>query len=215
VSRLGELLRSGALVIDTRAAADFAASHIPGTINIPLNRSFTGWAGWLVPYDRDFYLIIDPARGEAVDQAVRDLAMIGLDRIAGYLDCDAAGLETWRSTGGAVGTVAHVGVAALVERMAQDEVTVVDVRSAAEWDAGHLPGAQHIPLGYLTDRMHDIPADRPVALQCQTGARSAIAASLLLARGRTDVANVDGGYAAWRAAGLPVERAADGVLKTA
>jgi hydroxyacylglutathione hydrolase len=211
VARLGELLESGALVVDTRAAADFAASHIPGTINIPLNRSFTGWAGWLVPYDRDFYLIIDPARGEAVDQAVRDLAMIGLDRVSGYVDCDADALETWRGAGGAVGTVAHWGVSQLATRIDAGEVTVVDVRSGPEWDAGHLPGALHIPLGYLTDRLDEIPARGTVALQCQTGSRSAIAASLLLARGRTDVANVDGGYAAWRAAGLPVERRHDDV----
>jgi hydroxyacylglutathione hydrolase len=206
LSRLSELLGAGALVVDTRAAADFAASHIPGTINIPLNRSFTGWAGWLIPYDRDFYLIIDPARGAAVDQAVRDLAMIGLDRLAGYLDCDADMMEAWRGAGRAVGTVAHLGVSQLAARLKTGEVTVVDVRSGPEWDAGHLPGALHIPLGYLTDRLDEIPAHRPVALQCQTGARSAIAASLLLARGRKDVVNVDGGYAAWRAARLPVER---------
>jgi hydroxyacylglutathione hydrolase len=205
VTRLGELLGAGALIVDTRAAADFAASHIPGTINIPLNRSFTGWAGWLVPYDRDFYLIIDPARGAAVDQAVRDLAMIGLDRVAGYVDCDAELLETWRGGGGAVGTVAHLGVPELATRMHAGDTTVVDVRSGPEWDAGHLPGALHIPLGYLTDRLDEIPRDRTVALQCQTGSRSAIAASLLLARGYRDVVNVDGGYAAWRAARLPVE----------
>jgi hydroxyacylglutathione hydrolase len=205
VSRLRELREAGALVVDTRAAADFAASHIPGTINIPLNRAFTGWAGWLVPYHRDFYLIIDPAREEAVDRAVRDLAMIGLDRVAGYVDCDADGLENWRGAGGAVGTVVHLGVSQLAARMRKGDVTVVDVRSAAEWEAGHLPGAVHIPLGLLTDRLEEIPPGRTVALQCQTGARSAIAASLLLAHGRSDVANVDGGYAAWRAARLPVE----------
>lgn len=205
VSRLEELLGAGALVVDTRPAADFAAGHIPGTINIPLTRSFTSWAGWLIPYDRDFYLIIDPARGDAVDRAVRDLAMIGLDRLAGYVDCDADMLETWRAGGGAVGSVARLDAPALAARMARGEVTVVDVRSAAEWEAGHLPGALHIPLGLLTDRLAELPAGRPVALQCQTGVRSAIAASLLLARGRSDVANLEGGYAAWRAARLPVE----------
>ena len=71
----------GALWIEH--AADFAAAHIPGTINIPLNRAFTGWAGWLIPYDRDFYLLIDHAREDAVETAARDLAMIGLDPVRG------------------------------------------------------------------------------------------------------------------------------------
>ena len=56
---------------------------MPGTINIPLNKSFTTWAGWLVPYDGPFYLILDDACTHCVDEAVRDLAMIGLDQTAG------------------------------------------------------------------------------------------------------------------------------------
>jgi hypothetical protein len=70
--------------VDLRTAADFAGGHAPGSINIPLNRSFTAWAGWLLPYDKDFYLIVDESTTAAVDAAVRDLALIGLDRIGGY-----------------------------------------------------------------------------------------------------------------------------------
>jgi hydroxyacylglutathione hydrolase len=80
------------------------------------------------------------------------------------------------------------------------------VRARSEWDAGHIPGVPNIPLGYLTDRLDEIPADRPVVLQCQTGARSAIAASLLQARGVKDVVNLTGGFVGWEAAGNPVER---------
>ncbi|NIP81219.1 MAG: MBL fold metallo-hydrolase, partial [Gemmatimonadetes bacterium] len=78
--RLDDVRATGAVVVDTRSADAFAAGHVPGTINIPLTRAFTTWAGWLVPYDADFYLIGDEA-GTA--EAVRDLAMIGLDRVAG------------------------------------------------------------------------------------------------------------------------------------
>src|SRR5690606_42044174 len=56
-TRLPRLMEQGALVVDTRHAAEYAQAHVPGTINIPLNRSFTTWAGWLIPYDRDFYLV--------------------------------------------------------------------------------------------------------------------------------------------------------------
>jgi hydroxyacylglutathione hydrolase len=78
------------------------------------------------------------------------------------------------------------------------------VRGATEWADGHLPSATHIPLGHLPDRLAEVPADRPVVLQCQAGARSAIAASVLQRLGRTNVINMVGGFAAWQGEGLPV-----------
>jgi hydroxyacylglutathione hydrolase len=204
-ARVGDLLAAGTLVVDTRPAADFAAAHIPGTINIPLNRAFTTWAGWLVPYDREFYLLIDHARNEAVETALRDLAMIGLDRVAGYLDCDDETLAAWRAAGGMLGSTPQLTVAQLRERLGADTVTVIDVRGRAEWEAGHLPGVANIPLGLLPDRLDALPTRGPIVLHCQTGSRSAIAASLLEARGRGDVANLEGGFAAWQQAGYPIE----------
>jgi hydroxyacylglutathione hydrolase len=204
VSRMGDLLAVGALVVDTRPAADFAAAHIPGTINIPLNRAFTTWAGWLVPYGREFYLVIDSARGEALEGAVRDLTMIGLDRVAGYLD-GAEMLEAWRTTGATLSITPQMSVAELRERLGGDAVTVIDVRGRAEWEAGHLPGVPNIPLGLLPDRLDELPARGQIVLHCETASRSAIAASLLEARGRRDVANLNGGFTAWRKAGYPIE----------
>ena len=91
--RLPEVLARRAFVIDTRPAAEFAAGHVPGTINIPLNRSFTTWAGWLTPFDDDFYLIVDDSGSDRgahnVNEAAKDLAMIGLDRFAGYFGINA------------------------------------------------------------------------------------------------------------------------------
>jgi hydroxyacylglutathione hydrolase len=78
------------------------------------------------------------------------------------------------------------------------------VRGRAEWEAGHLPGVANIPLGLLLDRLDELPVRGPIVLHCQTGSRSAIAASLLQARGRGDVANLEGGFAAWRQAGYPI-----------
>jgi hydroxyacylglutathione hydrolase len=205
-SRVSDLLAEGALVVDTRPATDFAAAHIPGTINIPLNRAFTGWAGWLIPYDRDFYLLIDRAREDAVKTAARDLAMIGLDRLAGYLDCDEEMLETWQASGGTLESTPQMTVAQLRERQVTGDVTVIDVRGRSEWEAGHLPGVANIPLGLLPDRLAELPKEGTIVLQCETGSRSAIAASVLAARGRGAVANLEGGFTAWRKAGYPIAR---------
>jgi len=82
---------------------------------------------------------------------------------------------------------------------------VVEVRGANAWAAGHLPGAIHIPLGYLAERCRNLPKTTPLVTQCETGGLSAIAASLLQRFGFQNVINLTGGYSAWRAAGLPVE----------
>jgi hydroxyacylglutathione hydrolase len=198
-ARLPALLKERALVIDTRRASDFAVGHVPGTINIPLNGSFTTWAGWLVPYTSDFYLIVDTPDGVAT--VVRDLAMIGLDRIGGIFDRSA--LDAWAAAGRPFGTVAQLEPADLVASLRHGRVTLVDVRSAAEWHAGHIDGARHIPLGYLLDHAGDLRKDRAIVVQCQSGARSAIGASLLRAHGFEQVINLTGGFSGWVDAGLP------------
>ena len=205
-SRIEGLLADGELVVDTRSATEYAARHVPGTINIPLNKTFNTWAGWLVPYDRDFFLIVDDSRSDYVDEAVRDLAMIGLDRVSGYLGTDA--IDEWAVGGRELGTVPQISAAELAERRQAGDVAVIDVRGHAEWEAGHLPGVENIPVGYLADHLSEVPRDRPVVVHCQSGARSAIAASVLRAKGFTNIVNLTGGFAEWQARGHPVERSA-------
>ncbi len=203
IARLTALLADGALVVDTRRAADFAGGHIPGTISIPLNRSFTTYAGWLIPYHREFFLVCDHGREHAIDEVVRDLALIGLDHVGGYLALDETEVEAWQAAGGTLQTIPQITATELARQLEGDGAAVVDVRGRIEWEAGHLPGVPNIPLGYVVDRLDEIPPG-PVVLQCESGSRSAIAASLLQAKGRTAVFNLTGGFAAWHRAGLPV-----------
>ncbi len=197
---LAHALAAGAAVIDLRPAPDFAAGHVPGTLNIPLNKSFSTWAGWLVRYDVDIHLIADDEA--TVARAVRELVMIGLDRVTTWYALSV--LDEWARDGGAIGTITRTDADALAPRLARDEVTVIDVRNRTEWDAGHLPGALHIPVGHLSERVASIPRDKPIVLQCQGGARSAIAASVMHRLGVTDAIDLVGGFAAWQAAGHAV-----------
>ncbi|HSG82319.1 MAG TPA: rhodanese-like domain-containing protein [Gemmatimonadota bacterium] len=202
--RLASLLESGAMVIDTRQIGDFAEGHVPGTINIPLDRSFTTWAGWLIPYDRDYYLIVDEgSEGWAIDELARDLTLIGLDRVAGYFG--SAAIRVWTEEGRKLATAGELSAHELARAMHDNDVTVIDVRGQAEWEVGHIPGVACIPLGYLTDRIEEIPADRPVVLQCQEGWRSGVGSSLLRAHGLKNVVNLKGGIRAWAAEGGAVE----------
>jgi hydroxyacylglutathione hydrolase len=176
-SSVESVVSGGSLVIDTRPAADYARGHVAGTLNIPFGGSFITWAGWLVPYDADFYLVSD-----RIEEVRRALALIGLDRIAGYFPGSVAqGSER----------VEQVSAEEL------DDQVVIDVRNDAEWNEGHIPSAIHIPLGHLAERIAEVPADKKVVMQCQGGGRSSIAASLMQKMGRRNVANLNGGYKAW------------------
>jgi hydroxyacylglutathione hydrolase len=196
---LASHLERKALVVDTRPAKIFAARHVAGTINIPLNKSFTTWAGSLIPFDRDFFLIVAAGDGHIVDEATRDLAMIGLDRVVGYFGTDAVDATL------AAESTDQISVNDLASRMNDGDVQVIDVRAATEYDAGHLPGVTHIPLGSLPDHLREVSRDKPIVVHCQGGSRSAIAASILKANGFENVANLSGGYGEWEKAGLSTE----------
>lgn len=198
-AKLAELLAAGALVVDTRPAADYAAQHVPGTLNLPLNGSFVTWAGWLVPSTVDLYLIVDDATATRLPEVARLLALIGIDRIAGWI-----GTAAIASSAVLRGTM-QMTAADLHAQLSAGAVTLVDVRSANEWASGHIPGAVHVPLGYLAGRCRSLPATKPLVVQCQSGGRSAIATSLLERLGFSGVTNLEGGFSAWAAAGLPIE----------
>jgi hydroxyacylglutathione hydrolase len=200
--RLPDLLAQHAMVVDTRAAGEYAAEHLPGTLNLPLNSAFVSWAGWLLPYSADLFFIVDDPSEERTKELVRQLALIGLDRVSGVFETTAVAHLASRGT--RVATVPQVTADEVARRAAADGPVIVDVRGATEWSSGHLPSAVHIPLGYLPERLDEVPADRAVVLQCQAGGRSAIAASLLQRAGRTNVSNLVGGFDAWKGAGLPV-----------
>jgi hydroxyacylglutathione hydrolase len=133
--------------------------------------------------------------------------MIGLDRVTGFFGADEALWAAWRAGGGTIGNAPSISMQQLAERLSSGQVTVIDVRGQSEWDAGHLPGEAvvNIPLGYLTDRIGEVPTTGSVVVLCQSGSRSAIAASLLRAQGRANVVTFEGGFSAWQQAGYPIE----------
>lgn len=196
-------LAAGQTVVDVRTASDYLAGAIPGTINIPANRSFTTWAGSLLSYDRDLYLVLDERGDRLADQLTRDLAGIGLDRVAGYCGVDV--IDDWRTTEGPLQSIPALTLAEVRRLRGQNGEVVVDVRGDGEWDAGHIPDARHLPLTELDQRLDELPRGRPLVVHCQTGSRAAIAASLLRASGFGDVRLFTGGFAEWQAAGNPVE----------
>jgi hydroxyacylglutathione hydrolase len=184
-------------VVDIRPASAFASGFVPGTINIPAGKSFVGWAGWLLRYDQDFYLLSGADDDGAVRAALAELMMIGLDRCAGWF-----GPEVMEP--GTLQAVPQLDVASARAQLAEGRAQVLDVRALDEFEAGHIDGAHHIPLGRLEARLGELPGGQPIVVQCQAGSRSAIAASLLMSRGVPFVSNLQGGINAWQSAGFPV-----------
>jgi hydroxyacylglutathione hydrolase len=191
------LLAGGARVLDTRPSQSFAGGHIRGTLNIPYNKSFTTWAGWLVDDTRPLYLIAAPEDLSGILSALRS---IGIDNVAGWTDVrqvrERAELDRYP----------EAAPAAIADEVMKREVLVLDVRNQDEWDDGHIPGALHIMLGTLPRRLAEIPAEKPILVQCRSGARSAIAASILKAHGFSHVINLSGGYLQWKKEGRPLVR---------
>ena len=194
-ARLHELLAEGAVVVDTRPAAEWARGHLPGTLSVPLGKSFATWAGSVLPYDQPFYLIVDEAR---VDEAVHNLAAIGLDAPGGYATREVV-------VSGEHATLADADPAEADELRGAGAVEIVDVRNGSEWAAGHIPGSRNLPLGRLAERIGELPRDRPLVVHCQSGARAGVAISLLKARGFQDVRHLAGDWAEWSRAGRAAE----------
>jgi hydroxyacylglutathione hydrolase len=124
-----------------------------------------------------------------------------MDRVAGYFGSEVAG--HWRKSGQELQTIPVVTLEQL-STSHQNGGLLLDVRGAGEYGAGHIPGSLNVPVAELEARLDEIPRRQPLIVHCQTGARAAIAVSLLRAGGFDDVRFFRGGFAEWRAAGRPV-----------
>jgi rhodanese-related sulfurtransferase len=106
-----------------------------------------------------------------------------------------------------VAQVPGIDVAQLRLRLATEPAPfLLDVREPWEYQVGHVPGAQLIPLGELEQRVNEVPRDQPVLAICHSGQRSLAAAGYLLQLGYPSVSNVEGGTAAWIERGYPVDK---------
>ena len=184
---------AGEWVVDLRDRRVFAAGHVPGSLGFEYGDSLVPNLGWLLPPGTALTLIGDSP--EQLASAQRDLARIGIDRIAGT----AGPPRDWarRLTSYPVCTFAHL---AAVRR--HQGVAVLDVRRRLEWSESHIEGALHVPLHHLPARLPDLPAG-PIWVHCQAGYRASIAASILHAAGHA-VTAIDDQYHRAALAGLPL-----------
>ena len=188
------------VLLDVRSAADFGASHVPGSVNIGLGGQFAMWAGCLIPLSASIVIIADT--GAQIDESVVRLARVGIENVKGYLE---GGVESWRDAGLPLDSIEQVSVAELKEQMTSGDLQIVDVRRPAEYAGGHVPRAINAPLASLDKNPLPLQKDKRTAVICAGGYRSSAAASLLQQQGFSNLLNVSGGTGAWINAGYPVE----------
>jgi hydroxyacylglutathione hydrolase len=188
----------GARAVDCRPHEAFDAAHIADSVSVALHGPFSPWVGWVLDIDEDIVLVAEAAAD--AEEATRQLVRIGFTRVGRWMD-----LADWTTQDRPVRSVARRSMSDLAEIVLDGgAVTVVDVRQENEWAAGHLPGAVHALPPAMAILAEDLDRTAPVAVHCATGHRSAVAASLLLRSGITDVWHVTDGVDAWQRLGHPM-----------
>ena len=198
-SELDGMLKAGEIALDVRPMDEFAAGHVPGSVNIALGGQFASWAATVLGLASHPVLIAET--DAQIEEARIRLARVGIEELDGYL---AGGVAAWKQSGQPLAIVAQIDAQELEQRLGAGKVQVLDVRREPEWDAGHVEGAAWWPLDNFRVSPPEIDHEVPLAVHCKGGYRSMIAASLLQRAGFRNVINLIGGFDAWQQANLPI-----------
>lgn len=183
---------TGALILDTRNAEEFAKGFVPNSINIGIDGAFAPWVGALIPDIRQQLLLVtDPGREEEV---VTRLARVGYDYAIGYLD---GGFEAWKAAGMEIDHIPQIDAEELANLLEKDpNLPILDVRKGSEYYSEHIPTAVNAPLDFLNESMIKADKKKTWYVHCAGGYRSMIFASALRARGYDNLVDVKGGFSA-------------------
>lgn len=211
---LAERLGRREWVVDLRSRTAYFDSHLAGTISLGLDGPMTTYLGWMIDWGAPVTLVGE--HPDQVAQAQRELARIGIDRIAAAATGDPATLAADPSS--QLASLPQVSFADLATALLDNDAAaegsgpgatnlpppevVLDVRLTSEWNSSHVEGAVHIPLPDLPRRLDDVP-DGAVWVHCGSGYRATAAASLLADHGRTVVV-INDVFAAAEDAGVPL-----------
>jgi rhodanese-related sulfurtransferase len=197
-----ELSKQGVAIVDTRPVMEFAVAHVPGAIHIALTGQYASWAARILGLDTKLILVGEDM--DHVQESQMRLARVGIENIVGYLE---GGVSGWIESGLELEYIPQISGQELFELRDQEPVAVLDVRERGELAGGVIEGSKHIPLGQLGDRVGELSRERLLVVHCAGGYRSSVATSLLRREGFLDIANLIGGFDAWKKAGLPFSEA--------
>ena len=189
---------TGAIVLDTRNAGDFANGFIPRSINIGLNGQFAPWVGSMVVDVKQPILLVTE-EGKEEETLVR-LSRVGFDAVIGHLK---GGFDAWKLFGKEVDTVKRISADTFKSELTVGETYVLDVRKESEYRAEHVEEAYNKPLDFINEWFPEMTSmDQEFYVHCAGGYRSMIAASILKAKGIHNFKEVEGGFGAIAEAGV-------------
>ena len=179
---------TGALILDTRNAAEFSKGFIPQSINIGLKGDFAPWVGtMIVDVQQPILLVCD---AETEEETITRLSRVGFDNVLGYLN---GGFESWENSGKEIDTIDRISAEEFADIFDKNTI-VIDVRKEGEYAAEHVENAFSKPLAYINDWLSSINNNQHFFLHCAGGYRSMIAASILQARGYRNFSEIEGGF---------------------
>lgn len=179
---------TGALILDTRGAADFHKGFVPQSINIGLRGDFAPWVGTMIVDVKQPILLVSDEGTE--EEVITRLSRVGFDHVLGFLK---GGIEAWKNAGKEIDTVNRITPEEFAALHQKDDV-VIDVRKEGEYAAEHVEDAYSKPLSYINDWVNGLDNNKHFYLHCAGGYRSMIAASILQARGYRNFTEVEGGF---------------------
>lgn len=196
VPQVEQVVRSGAKLVDVRDQVAFGAAFLPGSINIGMRPNSVNWLGMVVDAASEIIIAAD-SEADAREAAFR-FRRAGYDRLIGYL---ADGVSGWAMQGKQLDHLPQLTVDSLKHVLAKySDHVVLDVRTDAEWQAGHIDRAVHKPISDLIHSGIDVDKRRHITAVCGSGYRSNIAGSFLKSLGYEHVFSLIGGMTAWNAA---------------
>ena len=188
---------SGALILDTRSAADFYQGYVPNSINIGLKGDFAPWVGaMIVDVAQPLLLVTDEGSEE---EAITRLARVGFDHVIGYLK---GGFEAWKEAGKETDQVKRISPETFAKEFSEKSV-VLDVRKPSEYEAEHVNEAFSRPLAEINEWSKNINPDEHFYVHCAGGYRSMIAASILNSRGIRNFTEIEGGFSKIKETDVP------------
>ncbi|MFY7651631.1 MAG: MBL fold metallo-hydrolase [Chitinophagaceae bacterium] len=188
---------TGALIIDTRSAAEFVKGFIPNSIFIGIDGNFAPWVGTLIAdIQQPILIVADEGREEEV---VTRLARVGYDNCIGHL---AGGIKAWTDAGFELDSIETIEVEALYHLKEKGQITIIDVRKNSEFVSEHVVGAINAPLDFVNESMLQISKENTEYIHCASGYRSVIFISILKARGYNNLINIVGGFKALKESNL-------------
>jgi len=191
------LQAEGAIVLDTRPAMQFAVAHVPGSVHIALSGQYASWAARILGLDKQIILVGEDA--DHLRESQMRLARVGIENVKAYL---GGGIAGWIAEGYELDYIPQISVQEFGELRSKerDHIAVLDVREPGEVEAGAIAGSLHIPLAQLQRRSAELDPSKLIVVHCKGGYRSSIATSILRRAGFRDIANLTGGFDAWKTA---------------